>query len=103
MGDNAKRSWPGPPAARLNMLALRILDEALEQAHHGPVRRNAGHRLALAWLATQRAGLDWHYKAFWEAMVNEHGGGIRDGGKYVRTTHMRTFLNYWKRSLKVER
>lgn len=83
------------------MLALRTLEEALEQAHAGPVKRNAGHRLALAWLARQKAGLDWHYKAFWDAMANDKGGGIYDGGKYVRTTQMRTLLNYWRRSLKV--
>jgi hypothetical protein len=85
----------------MNLLAIRTLEAALEEAHHGIVDRNAGHRLALAWLASQNAGLDWHYASFWRAMADGHPSGVNDGGKYVRTTRMRGLLDYWRRELGV--
>lgn len=96
-----RRESVRPSPGRLTELAIRTLEDALEEAHAGPVKRTAGHRLALGWLAMQRVGLDWHYKAFWDAMVDDRDGGICDGGKYARTTYMRSILGYWKRSLKM--
>lgn len=101
MGSKLKQEAVQPTPGRLTALALRTLEEALEQAHSGPVKRNAGHRLALAWLARQKAGPDWHYKAFWDAMADDRNGNILDSGRYVRTTQMRSLLEYWKRSLRV--
>ncbi len=90
-----------PTPKRLSYLAIRTLEEALIEAEAGPVNRTCGHRLALAWLASQNAGLDWHYKNFWEAMVQTTSGGIQDGGKYIRTTTMHMLLHYWRRTLEL--
>lgn len=100
--ENEARTWgmPAPNPNRLTVLAFRTLDDALDEAATGPVKRNAGHRLALAWLASQNAGLDWHYKAFWDAMALNKGGGINDGGNYIRGTTMRSLLHYWKTTLR---
>lgn len=82
-----------PTRERLTAIALRILEDALAQGNHGPVRGTLAHQLALAWLAYEKIGLDWHYRNFWQEMAAE---GSKDTYKnYFRTTTLTGLLNHW--------
>jgi hypothetical protein len=48
-----------PRKADITGLALRTLEDALAEAEHGPIRRQWGHRLALAWLAQTGVAEPW--------------------------------------------
>lgn len=55
-------------------MALEAIEEAAAAAHHGPVLRNRGLALALAWL--RHWGSDevlplWPFKAFWDDLSSE--------------------------------
>lgn len=91
----------GPPSReRVTAIALRILEDALAQAHAGPVKRTMGHRLALAWLAHAGVGLPWHYETFWTAMADPHAhADIEQYRQYMRTRDLTSLLGHWYMSL----
>ncbi|MGE4430910.1 MAG: SOS response-associated peptidase family protein [Sphingobium sp.] len=59
-----------PAQGRIAALALETLEDALAQAQHGPVQREQGHRLALAWLCANGVALNWQCTDFWMAMAD---------------------------------
>lgn len=90
-----------PPRERLTAIALRILEDVLAQGNHGPVKGTLAHRLALAWLAYEKIGLQWHYRIFWQEMAAERP---KDTYKnYIRVTTLTGLLNYWYTQIGWER
>lgn len=85
-----------PDRERITDLALETLEEVLARAEHGPVEHQQGHRLALAWLASRGALLDWHAAAFWREMADPHAGACTDGyAHYYRSSRLTGLLDNW--------
>lgn len=59
-----------PARERITAFALETLEDALAQAKYGPVQRQHGHRLALAWLCHAGLLLDWQCREFWKVMAD---------------------------------
>lgn len=59
-----------PARERITAFALETLEDALARAEHGPVERQHGHRLALAWLCHAGVLLDWQCHEFWKVMAD---------------------------------
>lgn len=103
---NAIRAIPMPllKGDRLHLLALRTLEDALAQAHYGPVQPNWGHRLALAFLAKSQVGLEWHYARFWQDMCDGYDWSCTtQTGHYLRTTSLSGLLDHWYQALGLAR
>jgi hypothetical protein len=80
----------------LTRLAMRTLEDALARAHHGPVKRTWGHRLALAWMAQTGIPLDWHCQKFWQAMIEDHDGDDRPAyASMYRVNDLTGILDNW--------
>ena len=87
---------PPPSRERMTLLALAILEEALAQKERGKIKRTRAHRLALSWIAYCGIGLEWHHKAFWKALADEHLNEANE--TYRRSNRVRDLimlLDYW--------
>jgi hypothetical protein len=84
----------------MTRLAMRTLEDALAQAGHGPVSRQWGHRLALAWLGHIGVAEVWQCREFWTDMrlVNTRPGQV-DQSRYLRMSRLTDFLDTWYRQL----
>jgi putative SOS response-associated peptidase YedK len=77
--------------------SLRTLEDALAEAHYGPVRRTWGHRLAL--IVLRRAGVAqaWQVRNFWDGLAeapHASSGGLASGN-YVRMMMLHGALDNW--------
>lgn len=79
----------------LTPIALRVLEDALAKATHGPVQRDWGQRLALSWL--QHAGIaeDWQCRSFWRLLAENDEGEVNGCRGYVRMTRLTGALTCW--------
>lgn len=60
---------------KLVYLALRALEDALDEAQNSPVKRTFAIRLALAYLASRSSGARWPFDQFWQWMPHEERKG----------------------------
>ena len=88
-----------PTDSDITDLAFRTLEDVLARAHNGPVQHSWGVKLALAWMSSKGATLDWHCRSFWQVMAHERSYKAGDSDEYPRTTQLRGALDYWYREL----
>jgi putative SOS response-associated peptidase YedK len=84
------------PNSDVTRLALRTLEDALAEAEHGAVRRQWGHRLALAWLVQAGIAERWQCRDFWKILVDPFAWAwTPDYVHYMRSSRLTGFLNNW--------
>lgn len=87
-----------PARIDLAQLALRTLEDALAQldAANGPIVRNWGQRLALAWLAHECIAERWQCIKFWKELADpKDWAHTPDVAQYIRTTSLHGLLDCW--------
>lgn len=91
-------------ASRIDLaaLALRVLEDALAEASHGPVQRTWGHRLALSWLRHAGLAEEWQCRSFWKLLAEANEGEANGKVGYVRQTLLNGFLTHCYHSAGLE-